>query len=83
MQRFRLQEAPPKAVQKKLQFEQLNERDFFIDNLLVQIHFIIEMIRWTGLAPWEFEFSFPDTLISTLLASRSSFPHFQTRTAKP
>ena len=25
-----------------------------IDNLLVQIHFIIVMIRWTGLAPWEF-----------------------------
>ena len=32
------------------------EREFFIDNLLVQIHFIIVMIRWTGLAPWEFEF---------------------------
>jgi len=25
---------------------------FFIDNLLVRIHFIIEMIWWTGLAPW-------------------------------
>ena len=25
-------------------------------NLLVRIHFIIVMIRWTGLAPWEFEF---------------------------
>ena len=23
---------------------------------LVRIHFIIVMIRWTGLAPWEFEF---------------------------
>ena len=31
----------------------LVERDFFIDNLLVRIHFIIVMIRWTGLAPWE------------------------------
>ena len=30
-----------------------------IDNLLVRIHFIIVMIRWTGLAPWEFEFPFP------------------------
>ena len=29
------------------------EREFFIDNLLVRIHFIIVMIRWTGLAPWE------------------------------
>ena len=27
--------------------------EFLIDNLLVQIHFIIVMIRWTGLAPWE------------------------------
>ena len=35
------------------------ERGFFIDNLLVQIHCIIVMIRWTGLAPREFEFPFP------------------------
>jgi len=27
------------------------EREFFIDNLLVRVHFIIVMIRWTGLAP--------------------------------
>jgi len=27
------------------------EREFFIVNLLVRIHFIIVMIRWTGLAP--------------------------------
>ena len=27
------------------------EREFFIDNLLVRIHFIIVMTRWTGLAP--------------------------------
>jgi len=32
------------------------EREFFIDNLLVRIHFIIVTIRWTGLAPREFEF---------------------------
>jgi len=29
------------------------EREFFIDNLPVQIHFIIVMIKWTGLAPGE------------------------------
>ena len=29
-----------------------SEREFFIDNLLVRIHVIIVMIRWTGLAPW-------------------------------
>ena len=43
------------------------EREFFIDNLLVRIHFIIEMIRWTGLAPWEIEFPFPGILTSTFL----------------
>jgi len=37
----------------------LPEREFFIDNLLVRIHFIIVMIRWTGLAPWEFGFPLP------------------------
>jgi len=35
------------------------EREFLIDNLLVRTHFIIVMIGWTGLAPWEFEFIFP------------------------
>jgi len=40
---------------------------FFIDNLLVRIHFIIEMIRWTGLAPWECEFPFPGSLICTFI----------------
>jgi len=44
------------------------EREFFIDNLLVRIHFSIVMIRWTGLASWEFEFPFPGGLISTFLA---------------
>ena len=43
------------------------EREFFIDKLLVRIHFIIVMIRWTGLAPWEFEFPFPGSLTSTFL----------------
>ena len=43
------------------------EREFFIDNLLVRNHFIIVMIRWTGLAPWEFEFSFPGSLTSTFI----------------
>ena len=27
------------------------EREFCIDNLLVRIHYIIVMIKWTGLAP--------------------------------
>ena len=43
------------------------ETDFFIDNLLVRTHLIIVMIRWTGLASWEFEFPFPGSLTSTLL----------------
>ena len=41
------------------------EREFFIDNSLVRIHSIIEMIQWTGLAPWDFEFPSPGSLTST------------------
>ena len=29
--------------------------------------FVIKMIWWTGLAPWEVEFPFPGSLISTFL----------------
>jgi len=46
----------------------LPERDFFIDNLLVRIHSIIEMIWWNGLAPSKF----PSTVTAcdgTVLAS--------------
>ena len=45
------------------------EREVFIDRLLVQIHLIIVMITWTGLAPSEFEISFPGSLTSTLLVN--------------
>ena len=48
---------------------EVGEREFFIDNLLVRIHVIIAMIRWTGLAPWEFEFPVPGRLKSTFLIS--------------
>ena len=34
-------------------------------------HFIIVMIRWTGLAPWEFEFPFPCSLTSTFLVTQA------------
>ena len=44
------------------------ERQFFIENLLVRIHFIIVMIRWTGLAPWDFEFPLSGSLTSTFLS---------------
>ena len=39
--------------------------DFFIDNLLVRIHSIIEIIWWTGLAPCEFPL--PGSLVSIYL----------------
>jgi len=55
-------------VERLHQRRHLPERDFLIDNLLVRVHFIIVMIRWTGLAPWEFEFPFPGSLTSTFLA---------------
>ena len=31
------------------------------------------MIRWTGLAPWEFEFPLPGSLTSTLLSQHATF----------
>ena len=43
------------------------ERDFFIDKPLVRIHYIIEMIWWAGLEPWELKFPFPGSLISAFL----------------
>ena len=42
----------------------MTEREFIIDNLLVRIH---RCFWWTGLAPWEFEFPFPGSLISAFL----------------
>ena len=50
------------------------ESEFFIGNLLVRIHFLIVMIRWTGLAPWEFEFPFPGSLTSTFLVEFEAEP---------
>ena len=44
----------------------VRERGFLIDNLLVRIQ---RCFGWTGLAPWDFEFPFPGSLISTFLAS--------------
>ena len=45
---------------------QVLEREIFFDNLLVRIH---RYFWWTVLAPWEFEFPFPGSLISTFLVS--------------
>ena len=42
----------------------VRESEFFIDNLLVRVH---RCFWCTGLAPWEFEFPFPGSLISTFL----------------
>ena len=54
-----LSSTPRASIQVVYRAHRWAEREFFIDNLLVRIHFIIVMIRWTGLAPWEFEFPFP------------------------
>ena len=62
----------PKSTAKTPNLQELHppatvERKFFIDNFLVRIHFVIVMIKWTGLAPWKFEFPFPGSLTSTSL----------------
>ena len=60
--------APPRSVPARLRVTPTpREKEFSIDNLLVQIHSIIVMIKRTGLAPWEFEFTFPGSLTSTFL----------------
>ena len=48
-------------------------REFFIDTFLVRIYLIIEMIWWTGLAPWEFDF-FLGSLISSFPSAKSTSP---------
>ena len=61
-----------------LHFQQPNhqkEREFFIDNLLVWIYFVIVMIRWTGLAPLEFEFPFLGSLVSAFLVGCTHTSH--------
>jgi len=47
--------------------QQRAEREFLVDNLLVRFHFMVVMIGWTGLAPWEFPF--PGSLTSTFLGN--------------
>jgi len=53
-----------------------------IDDLLVRIHFIIVMIRWTGLAPWEFEFPFPMQACRRLGLPQWPFQHSGPRKRK-
>ena len=53
------------------------EKEFFIDNILVRVHFIIVMIRWTGLASWECKFPFPGSLTSTFLVSGNEIYYTQ------
>ena len=59
--------APPRLRQPRQVRDLIGEREFFIGNLFVRIHFIIEMIWWIDLAPWEFESPFPGSLMSTFL----------------
>ena len=38
---------------------------FLLTAFLSELHLIIEIIWWTGLAPWEYELSLPGSLIPT------------------
>jgi len=58
---------PPLRSSPPISHFRRRKRELFIDNLLVRVHFIILMIRWTGLAPYKFEFPFPGSLTSTFL----------------
>ena len=68
-QTFHLQCSPLSTHQRESNFNVFErEREFFIDNLMAQIHFVVEMIRWTGLAQCEAKFPVPGSLTSTFLA---------------
>ena len=60
-------DCPKHYTMHMLRNDQRSFREFFVDNLLVRVHCIIEMIWWTGLAPWELECPFLGSLISTFL----------------
>ena len=64
---------PPETAKGKsghvLNGRSQREGEFFIDNLLVQIHFIIVIIGWTGLAPWEFESPFIGSFLGRLTST--------------
>ena len=53
--------------------------DFVETKKVCGINFIIVMISWTGLAPWEFEFPFPGSLTSTLLTQNGVEWHLSAR----
>jgi len=69
-----------RSFEQEMHVHVSGEREFFIDNLLARIHFIIVMIRWTGLSPWEFEFPFPGSLTSTFLDACPCFWNWSMRT---
>ena len=50
------------------------QRENFVDKLLVRHHLIVVMIRWTGLAPWKFQYPFPGSLTSTFLELHTHSP---------
>ena len=52
---------------------QRRREELCVGNLLVRVHCIIVMIRWTGLAPWEVEFPFPGSLTSAFLRECSKW----------
>ena len=52
-------------------------REFFIDNLLVRIHFMIVMIRWTGLSLWSLNFFFQVAVYQPSYSSTQSPPFRQ------
>ena len=49
---------PAAAHERPCHVVSCREREYCLDNLLDRIHFIIVLIGWTGLAPWDFEILF-------------------------
>ena len=69
-------------IRRRPEWGEVREREFFIHSLLVRIHLIIVMIRWTGLAPWDKKIPFPGSLSSAFLVKRRTWKRVKGRTWK-
>ena len=52
-----------RSLEVCLEVTALTQRESLVDNLLVGLHFLIQIFGRTGCAPWKFEFIFPGGLV--------------------
>jgi hypothetical protein len=60
-----------RVVEREIYF--YTNKEFVVDNPLFRIHLTILTIKWTGLAPWEFEFRLAGNLTSIYLHTSTAW----------